>query len=196
LSKQQLEKISPETDLVGQRLSCQTIKDAPALVKIGPLVQGLASRISSSKDRDQKKKHLDYVPSRLEIKVLRTLWEEKEAPGETIYARLDTSWHITAEDLNSVLEHLTEIGFVSRKKISPQNTFTIATPLGSYGIEMSELNRKNSVYLYKPIIQRDDLLRFFNALLFLAQSNPAAVDPHQEDVQKDLIERWLELVQK
>lgn len=104
------------------------------------------------------RKHLTSLPSDLEIEVLSQLWNEPLATDPELYIKLPSYLRITAEQFETVLTQMVREGLVERKQVSPQNLFTILTPLGATQIEMSPLNRKNRVFQYQPLVKRKELL--------------------------------------
>ncbi|MBN1560593.1 hypothetical protein JW998_10105 [candidate division KSB1 bacterium] len=114
------------------------------------------------KNKDAQTIRLDFVPSKAQIYVLKTLWEKNQATDIEIYADLDSTIHITAVDLNRLMEKLEEKGLVKRTLVSPRNEFTL--PVGK--IEMSAKNRRNRVYQYQARIDAGDVLRYLQAVLY------------------------------
>lgn len=104
------------------------------------------------------KKQLTALPSDLEIEVLDQLWSEPLATDPELYIKLPPYLRITAEQFGQVLEEMVQAGLLARKQVSPQNLFTILTPFGATQIEMSPLNRKNRVFIYRPLVNRKELL--------------------------------------
>jgi hypothetical protein len=96
-----------------------------------------------------------------------TLYKKGKATQTDLYLALDPSIPMTAATLNRQLDFLVEKGLVTRKKISPENLFGIATPLGVIGIEMSRKNRLNPVYEYKSQVDREKLLAYLQSNEFL-----------------------------
>jgi len=109
---------------------------------------------------------MTFIPSKVEVEALNTIWYRTKATDQQIYAGLDSSIKITAEDLNSALSDLTDKGFVTRELVSPRNEFTLQTPVGGVGIETSAKNRRNRVYSYQSLIDRQEMLQFLNAALY------------------------------
>lgn len=137
--------------------------DVPATI---PLTAAIESLVRSLKKSSRKRDVQDLpLPTDMEIDVLKVLWVEGSAtPGE-IYAQLDTSNMIFAEQLQNVMEKMVGRGFLDRKKISPSHEFTL---FGFAKIELSSKNRKNKVYLYWPIITREKLFTYLDAKRYLA----------------------------
>ena len=113
---------------------------------------------------------MTFVPSKIEVEALNAIWKQTKATDQQIYASLDSSIKITAEDLNSALTGLMDKGLVTRELVSPRNEFTFQTPVGGVGIEMSAKNRRNRVYSYQSRIDRKEMLQFLNAALYQLES--------------------------
>lgn len=135
-----------------------------------PLSSALAAGAKYLSDKMKKKKKavkIDFIPSPEQLAALDFIWNaQKKVTDQEIYASLDSSVRVTSEDMNRILAGLARRGILSRKIVSPQNEFTIMTPLGSQGIEMSAKNRRNRVYEYKANIEREDMVRYLNAALY------------------------------
>ena len=163
LSEEELQEITPlGPDPLGYELR-RRYADIPSTANLNYILEGLARAF-----RTEPGKKIDtdlLVPTNLEIDILKQLWTVREATPSEIYARLDTSWRITAEDLQHALERMWQRGFLARKKISPSNEFSL---FGIAGIEMSAKNRRNKVYLYWPVISRSKLITFLDAKRYLA----------------------------
>ncbi len=103
-------------------------------------------------------RHLDFVPSDLELDVLRALWDEPMQTDLELYRALTPHWRITAEQLQKMLAKMADEGLVARKQISPQNLFAVLLPFGVFYIEESSLNRKNRVFMYRPTVRRKQVI--------------------------------------
>ncbi|NIA30339.1 MAG: hypothetical protein GWP06_10560 [Actinobacteria bacterium] len=136
-----------------------------------PLSSALAAGAKYLSDKMKKKKQkivkINFIPSPEQLAALDFIWDsKKKVTDQEIYASLDSTVRVTSEDMNRILAGLARRGILSRKIISPQNEFTIMTPLGAEGIETSAKNRRNRVYEYKANIERADMVRFLNAALY------------------------------
>ncbi|MBN2001042.1 hypothetical protein JW935_26085 [candidate division KSB1 bacterium] len=109
---------------------------------------------------------LDFIPTETQVKALDIIFENEEITDIGIYAQMDTSFKVTAQDLITALDFLTEKGIVTRKVVSPQNKFRFFILPEEWGIEMSAKNRKNRIYEYQAQIDREQLLNFLNASLY------------------------------
>ena len=112
--------------------------------------------------KKEKPVRLDFVPSDVELDILQTLWNNSQATDVEIYTALDSSFRVTAADLNEIMTKLADKGLLKRKLVSPRNEFTF--PLGA--VEMSAKNRRNRVYLYESRINSDEVLRYLQAVLY------------------------------
>jgi len=136
-----------------------------------PLSSALAAGAKYLADKMKKKKSrvvkINFIPSPEQLAALDFIWNaKKKVTDQEIYASLDSTVRVTSEDMNRILAGLARRGILSRKIVSPQNEFTIMTPLGSQGVEMSAKNRRNRVYEYKANIERADMVRYLNAALY------------------------------
>lgn len=122
------------------------------------------------------------VPTRAELDVLEILWTKEEVQDTTIYSCLDTTLNITMMDLNRLLEGMTKKGFVSRRIVSPRNEFNAFGVL----IEMSPQNRRNRIYEYRTLVDRDLMRTFIDANYFLFNQDSSIVNMKQlEAARKD-----------
>ncbi len=163
LTREELEKITPEgADPLDEDIRRRFI-DIPPTIALNQLLRSLGEALK--KPTPKLADGILPIPTNLEIDILKLLWVESLATPSTVYARLDTSWKITAEDLQGILEEMVNAGFLDRKQISPAHEFDL---LGLAQIELSAKNRKNKVYLYWPIIPKDKLITYLDAKRFLA----------------------------
>jgi len=116
-----------------------------------------------SAKNDDKPIRLDFIPTKAEIHILSYLWETTTAADIDIYTAMDSSFHVSAEDLNRILEVLTEKRLLRRKLISPRNELTL--PFGG-AVEMSAQNRRNRMYEYTCHVTMEQVLCYLNAVLF------------------------------
>ncbi|MBN2413322.1 hypothetical protein JXQ31_16705 [candidate division KSB1 bacterium] len=122
-------------------------------------------------DRDEDKPvRMDFLPSEKQLEALKIIWQKKRATDQSIYASFDTSIKITAADLNNILENLADRGLLKRKIKSPRNEFTFFGLTGESGIEMSPTNRRNRIYEYEPLISKEEMIDFLNAVFYQAKS--------------------------
>lgn len=133
---------------------------------LGSIVKAIPN-LGTSKKSIHKKPKIIIMPTLTEINILKTLWDKNNATQNMIYVELDTSIRLTAEDLDMHLEDMFLKGWITRKKISPENVFQVMTPVGSIDIEMSQLNRKNLVYAYRALATRSDVFKYLDSKLFL-----------------------------
>lgn len=112
------------------------------------------------------------IPTRAELDVLEILWAKEDVQDTTIYSCLDTTLNITMLDLNKLLEGMARKGFVSRKIVSPRNEFNVFGNL----IEMSPTNRRNRIYEYHTLVNRDLMRTFIDANAFLFKQDSSIVN--------------------
>jgi len=120
------------------------------------------------------------LPGRAELDVLEILWAKEDVQDTTIYSCLDTVINITMMDLNQLLEGMTGKGLVSRKIVSPRNEFNAFGVL----IEMSPQNRKNRIYEYHTLVDRDLMRSFIDAHNFLFKRDSSIVNLKQLEAAK------------
>jgi len=122
------------------------------------------------------------LPSRAEIDILEILWAKEDVQDTTIYSCLDTMMNVTMSDLNLILEGMAKKGFVSRKIVSPRNEFNAFGVL----IEMSPNNRRNRIYEYHSLVNRNLMRAFIDANYFLFKEDSSIVNRKQlEAARKD-----------
>ncbi|MDZ7316114.1 MAG: hypothetical protein ONB24_08330 [candidate division KSB1 bacterium] len=122
-----------------------------------------ANMLQPQKNDQEKRVRLDFIPTRAELAVLQSLWEKPNRNDVEIYASLDSTVRITAEDLQGILAKLTAKGLLKRRLISPHNELTL--PFGA-AVEMSAQNRRNPLYRYEAGVDRQEVIRFLNAVLY------------------------------
>lgn len=172
LDHEELAKISPQRDLIGERLRGAQ-SGAAGMLNVGNLlgqgVKYLASKLGVTSGVGSP---WTIMPSETEVRVMKILWREGEAASADIYAELDST-RLNYKEVNTVLENMVGRGLVERRQISPRNEFTI---LGTFAIEMSSLNAKNREYIYRPRAGRDLMLAYLDATAYTQQTarTPAA----------------------
>jgi hypothetical protein len=105
----------------------------------------------------------DFMPSEVQVHAMASVYKKDKATQKDLYLDLDSSAPMTASLFNRELEFLVSKGFLTRKKISPENLFTFMTPFGAMPVEMSRKNRLNPVYEYKAQVDRTKLLSFLQS---------------------------------
>ena len=135
-----------------------------------------------------------FIPNDKEIDVLKVLWQQPGSSSSEIYAQLDTVTHVTSEDLQKILESMSNRRLLVRKKISPSNNFSL---FGIVSFELSSQNRKNKLYVYWPIVSKRKLITYVDAqrYLALASSKSNAIKARKYSYQKYLEEKLYRLVQ-
>ncbi len=117
----------------------------------------------------------NFMPTLPQIEAMACLYEKGKCTQVDLYSSL-TAVPITAEQFDKELERLYRKGFLDREKISPENIFTIQSPFGSIPFEMSRKNRLNPLYLYEPKVDRQQIMTFLQAQLYLLEQKKAS-DP-------------------
>lgn len=177
LDRNELSKIPPQRDFIGERLRSQQ-GGASGLLDIGSLigqsVKYLASKVGVTKNVVSP---WTILPSETEVRVMKVLWQKGEVTSAGIYAALDSTM-LNYKEVNTVLENMVVRGLVERQQVSPRNEFTI---LGAFTIEMSSLNAKNREYVYRPRTSRDLMLSYLDAAAFSHQTarTPAEAMLHE-----------------
>lgn len=129
--------------------------------------------INPQKEISQPLPFRNYViPTRSELDILELLWAKEEVQDTTIYSCLDTTLNIMMLELNQLLEGMTRKGLVSRKIVSPRNEFNAFGIL----IEMSPQNRRNRIYEYKTLVDRELMRSFIDANAFLFKQDSSIVN--------------------
>ena len=118
---------------------------------------------------DKGPPRLDFVPTRAEIEALSLIWDEGQITDQSIYAKMDTSIKLSAEDMNKVLDSLTERGLLKRKIVSPQYKVMLFIT----EVEVSPKNIRNRIYEYEPLVTRGEMQRFLNALYYQVKTGQA-----------------------
>jgi len=172
LSKEDLLGMTQGYDPIDAQIRQRSI-GADQTFNVGALfAQGVKAALGKSK-APKERRRLQIIPSENEIRIMKTLWEEKRASSSEIYRHLDSA-RVTASGLQEILADMTNRGLLARAQISPRNEFTIATPFGAIPIEMSALNRKNREFIYKPTIGADEMWSYLDASIFNLQT-PASL---------------------
>jgi len=112
------------------------------------------------------------IPTRPELEILEIIWTKQDVQDTTIYSCLDTTLNILMEDLNHLLEKMVRKGFVGRKIVSPRNEFNLFGNL----IEMSPTNRRNRIYEYHSLVNRNLMRTFIDANYFLFRNDSSIID--------------------
>lgn len=147
------------------------------------------SKLMENKSQIQISPQFDFIPTKAQIQALSFLYKKKKATQLDIYSAFDTTLPITAEGLNQNLNVLLKKGFLFRKKISPENTFSFF----GIPIEMSRKNRLNPVYLYQPKVSRTKIMTYLQARLYLlkeklrsAPTDSSKIIPKIQDLQEKI----------
>jgi hypothetical protein len=164
LSKEELSAITPGVDPIDNQIRRRS-SSAPQTFNLGALVAQGVNAVRGKSGARKEHRRLQIIPSENEIRILKTLWEEKRASSAEIYRHLDSA-RVTASTLQEILAEMTDRGLLARAQISPRNEFTIATPFGAIPIEMSALNRKNREFVYQSTIDADEMWSYIDANIF------------------------------
>ncbi len=105
----------------------------------------------------------DFMPSEVQVRAMASVYRKEKPTQKDLYLDLDAGGPMTASIFNRELEFLVSKGFLTRKKISPQNLLMLVTPVGAVPVEMSRLNRLNPVYEYKAQVDRSRLLAYLQS---------------------------------
>ncbi|MCI0512543.1 hypothetical protein L0128_04970 [candidate division KSB1 bacterium] len=142
---------------------------SPGLLNLPGLIASLAKSIPKllgANPAATKVNPITNPPSVTEIYIFQQLWRHPRTTDLELYSALDTSFQLTRTDFDQILELMAQKNWLSREKISPENLFTIMTPIGPQYIEMSAQNRKNPVYAYRARLSHDEILRALDIALF------------------------------
>ncbi len=136
----------------------------------------------------EKKQGFRYnlIPSNLQLEVLKKLWGESTATNMKLYASLDSTYLVTAENFGRQLSRMVNLGMVERKIISPQNLFSFMTPFKVFQIEMSGLNRKNKVYIYRTKVDKKKILQILLAKSYQIRNDEAGSESEVERINKKI----------
>lgn len=140
------------------------------------------------KKENEKPVRLDFIPSRTELEILSAVWQKPKVNDVEIYASMDSSIRVTAEELQHILEGLVQKKLLTRNLTSPRNEFTL--PFGGT-VEMSAKNRRNRVYEYQARIEADEVIRYLNALLYELEHGAGPRTPVYQKRIADLKEKIL-----
>jgi hypothetical protein len=147
------------------------------------------NRTAESHKEEKNEVQFDFLPDETHVQAMSTLYKRGKATQKDLYLDLDPSIPMTAALFDKQLEFLVEKGFVTRKKISPENLFGIATPFGVIPIEMSRKNKLNPVYEYKSQVDREKLLAFLQSNEFLLHERLKKAAPKDTAMVQKLIRR-------
>jgi predicted transcriptional regulator len=133
-----------------------------------PLTELLRQFVAAIKP--DKKVRLDFIPSKVQIHALSTLWQRGKATQLELYAELDSTFQITMEELERELAMLEKKGIIDGKIISPRNELAIGMgPIPLPPVEMSPTNKRNRIYLYSPHLKKEQLSHYLQARFYEAQ---------------------------
>jgi hypothetical protein len=126
----------------------------------------------------------DFIPSEAQVRSLQQLYEKGKASQVELYPNLTLSEPVTAEDYNKSLDMLVQKGFISRKKISPENIlYVMGVP-----VELSSRNRRNPVFLYTANVTKNKTITFIQAKLQQLKEKQAVSLPDSMKLRKKIEE--------
>jgi hypothetical protein len=145
-------------------------KQNPGTRSPAPLTNLLAKGITALGDWLTPKATPDitFIPTPAEMNVMQLLWQQGALTQDDLYAALDSTIDITAQDFQQVLKRLCDRHILSKTQLSPRFEFTLLTPVGAKGVEMSSMNRKNRLFRYTLQVPKKDMIRSFNRFLYKA----------------------------
>ncbi|MDZ7725044.1 MAG: hypothetical protein U5R06_20075 [candidate division KSB1 bacterium] len=118
-----------------------------------------------------KEPELDTLPSVTQMRVFTTIWRSDSATSVDIYSRLPAASSVTAEELNHVLDRMTNRNLLDRKLVSPQNKVFLGAMGIGVGVEVDPENRRNRVYQYKSNLSEKDMQRFLSRRIVTASDS-------------------------
>ncbi len=192
LTKEELYKIHPHgPDPFGQELHRKLSDTPPTLPLFAAHLLGVPDAVKKAPESTFIPHFL--IPSDTEIDVLKVLWQQPGSSSSEIYAQLDTVTHVTSEDLQKVLESMSNRNLLVRKKISPSYNFSL---FGFVSFELSSQNRKNKLYIYWPIVPKGNLITYVDSqrYLALASSKSNSIKDRKYSYQTYLEEKLYRLV--
>jgi len=164
LSREELSRIAAGGDYIENQIRRRNTGNTQTF-SLGALLAQGAITAQGKAGVKKPSRRLQIIPSENEIRILKTLWIEKQASGGEIYRHMD-SVRVTAAGLDEILAAMTDRGLLARRQISPRHEFTFVTPFGALPIEMSGRNRKNREYVYEPMISADEMWTYLDASVF------------------------------
>jgi len=183
-------------DRIGNAQNARNLGANPGMIDLPGLVSGVANgfkKFFSDDNPHIKRQMVAHPPSLTEISVLNQLWKSGSKRDYELFVNLDTTLKITLQDLNQILSHMTQKGWLSREKVSPENLFTIATPVGAMQIEMSKLNRKNPVFEYQPRVRKYEVLTALDIALNRFRTDSSSINEEKrQKLLKERIDKMLE----
>ncbi|MDZ7374637.1 MAG: hypothetical protein ONB23_11800 [candidate division KSB1 bacterium] len=116
------------------------------------------------------------VPSLTQAAVLAQLWERGAMTSLDLYATLDAALleGLTAETFWQELHWMAAQGLLEERVVSPQNLMLVGLGPVAVPVEMSEKNRRNRIFLYRPLVDREAFVAYLDARRFLASRGSAA----------------------
>jgi hypothetical protein len=135
---------------------------------------------------EQNPPRFDFIPTPLQVMAMASVYRMKQPDQVQIYATLDPDLPVTAEGFNSNLEYLVKKGFLKRKKVSPENKLAIGSIFGGASIEMSRKNVLNPRYEYTATVDKNTLISFFQAQIFVLNDRLHAAPPDSFQIRRTI----------
>ena len=136
-----------------------------------PTVPLSRTAMKPSAPMETKPPRFDFLPNTVQLDALAIVGRMQHPTQLDIYATLSPAFRISADGLDAQLDQLVSKGFLSRKKISPQNLLSVGTLFGGAQIEMSAKNRLNPLYAYTLNVDKTQILRFIDAQIYLLKES-------------------------
>ena len=114
---------------------------------------------------------LGALPSVTQMRIFNTIWQSDSATSVDIYRQLPAGSRITAEELNRVLDRMSDRNLLDRKLVSPQNKVFLGAMGIGVGVEVDPKNRRNRVYQYKSKLSEKDMQRFLSRRIVTASDS-------------------------
>ncbi|HEX9934881.1 MAG TPA: hypothetical protein VGB38_06755 [bacterium] len=132
-----------------------------------PVIALNAARPPEDKKVEEHPLSLDFIPTPVQVMAMASVYRMKQPDQTEIYSNLDVQLPITAAGLDANLEFLVKKGLLKRKKVSPENKLGIGTLFGGTSIELSRKNALNPRYEYTALVDKPNLISYFQAQIFL-----------------------------
>jgi len=154
---------------------------------MGPVLDlGAVFRRQTSRAPAPRKKRVWEIPlpTPQEAAVLAQLWEQGPMTSVDLYTSLPPRAleGLTAEGFWQVLHDMARKGLLEESLITPQNLLMVGLGPFVFPVELSGKNRRNRIWLYKPLVERQELLAYLEAQLYLAARDsfgPSSPPAHQ-----------------
>jgi len=156
-------------DRVAQELTKRNL-DLSNTLDFGAAGRQLVDLLKRRRKQQPKRAAELPVPTARELGVLQFLWTKGPATSLDLYAGLDSSLlaRTTAEQFWSELHRMAARGFVIETVVSPQQLMLVG--IGPFGVsvEMLAKNRRNRIWRYEPLADRETIITLLQSRQFLA----------------------------